>query len=716
MHYSTGGSNNVTKLLVSVVSGLSVLFLALPVSLPAAEKKFTLLLTSNLHGKFTLEKENQDENDPMLLLAQSIISERNKSGFDIYLDLGNAFYPGTLTRYSYGSVMMDFFNYFKCEATLISSRDISIGLSNLEFLSKGKTTKMISANITKDSQPVFAPYIVVQHSGRKIGIIGVSSVDGLFDIADKKVLNITFGEYRELIKKRAEKLKQEGCSNLILLSGLSYKKNIELLQEIPDVNLVISGGDSTGSLFSVPSSRVDLQWGRSVITLLQSDGYYKVELDLGEGITVDSMNFVKTAKHKTPDPAYKEFTNRLSIWKEKFRTEENRLIADKISSSAVTDENAANMLRHRYRTEIGIIEKYSIHPRTLEGPLYYSTIMTFVNDDYPIFTYRLSGKDLSKVLESSGDLIITGINNGKVQDYPVAEGRKYTISSTQVAYDRISGILKKEVDYTNTWRTLQDEIVDDLKSERSLLSTNFNYLDERFRVLIDINLSNFYDKSVVKRGEKIETPPGKPEATYLQWGMEDKIDLTIYNRYHQLVLSPYVYFIKQNDEYLQNLLRGTLLYTYNPNSDIRPYHKSQADTVLKDVSGRPILLRETVGASLNTERIKGKVGSGIEKQIQYPENPLLYGIETLLDINYPFTKEIKYTFNLDSFVSFRRRNTNDLKARAEITNALSYKINSLLGVSVKYKWFNLYSKELAESYKYSQILLSLDINTDFKLF
>jgi len=297
MHHKAVKICGIPKTIIFFISFLITFQILLPDRLDA-ETKFTLLLTSNLQGNFSKEKENQDKDDSMLLLGQSILNEKSKAGYDIYLDLGNAFYSGTLSRYSYGSVMIDFFNYFDCQGTLISSKDIKMGLSNLEFLAKGKTTKMLSANIVRDKQPVFTPYIVIQHSGRNIGIIGVSSSEGLFDIADKKVLNISFGEYLESIKNMAEKLKKDGCDNLILLSGLSYKNNMELMQEIPDVNLIISGGDSTGSLFSIPSSRVDLQWGRSVVNLMQSDGYYNLELVLGKGIDILSLDFNPFSKIK----------------------------------------------------------------------------------------------------------------------------------------------------------------------------------------------------------------------------------------------------------------------------------------------------------------------------------------------------------------------------------------------------------------------------------
>ncbi|HOP62356.1 MAG TPA: hypothetical protein PK358_10465 [Spirochaetota bacterium] len=705
----------------STAEGLSLLVLSAMLFLYPervfAGTKLSLVLTSNLQGRFSTEAEAQDEKDPMLLLAGSLIDEKKRNPYDLYLDLGNAFYPGPLSRYSYGSVMIDFFSYFDCAATLVSSRDVSLGLTNLEFLSGGRKTKLLSVNIIRDESPVFSPYITVTRGRKKIGFIGVTSSESLFDIAEKKVFKIYFNENLENIKNTVSELRSSGCTDIILLSGLSYRNNLELMQEIPEADLVISGGDSSGRLFSVPSSRVDLQGGRSIVSLAKNDGFYRLEIDLDDRLTVSSMVFKKSSYIKNSDRSYAGFSDRLALWKKKFTEDGKRIMAENLPAISVTDQTAADILRHRHRTEVAIIDRFSIYPHELHGTVYSSAMAKMMNNDYPVFTYRLSGSELNMVIGNSEGLVITGIREGKIQGYPIADTRKYTVCSTQSAYDRVCRILRKHIEYDNTWKTLGEEIEDDLKTDKSIASESFDYLDDRFRMLIDISLSNFYDRSDVERGDSIDTPPGKPAETYRRWGMENTVNITIYNRKHQLILTPYIYFIRQDDEYLQNLLRGTLLYTYNLNSFFKPYHKSQIDTVFVEYEGkRPVLARETAGISFFSERVNGKFGAGFEKQLKDPETPALYGIETIVDANFPLVPQLAYIFRLDSFISSVEGESAEIKARAEITNALSLNINSILGVSIKHKWFIFYSEELEESYRYSQMLLSVDLKTDFKLF
>jgi hypothetical protein len=230
-----------------------------------------------------------------------------------------------------------------------------------------------------------------------------------------------------------------------------------------------------------------------------------------------------------------------------------------------------------------------------------------VDNEFPIFTYKLLGKELKQVADNPENLIITGIDDDGVQGYPINDNRRYLICSPQSVYDLLANRFNREIPYTNSWQTISDMITEDLKSERVIANADYDYLDDRFRMLMDVYLSNFYDRSNVSKNENITIPPGKPYETYQKWGLEDKIDLTIYNQRHQLILTPYIYYIRQNDEYFQNLLRGTLFYTYNLSPVLNPYHKSQVDTVVKKIDDlRPLLFRKPSARYLKQSISRGK--------------------------------------------------------------------------------------------------------------
>ncbi|MBP7583044.1 MAG: hypothetical protein KBA61_03350, partial [Spirochaetes bacterium] len=130
---------------------LLIALAALPVPARARES-LSLVVTANLEGRASLGME-EEENDFLLKLGQSLIHEKGRGRAELYLDLGNAFYPGALSRFSFGSVMMDFFGFFDCAATLISSQDMRIGVNNLDFVKHNRKTRLLSANIVRRDTP-----------------------------------------------------------------------------------------------------------------------------------------------------------------------------------------------------------------------------------------------------------------------------------------------------------------------------------------------------------------------------------------------------------------------------------------------------------------------------------------------------------------------------------------------------------------------------------
>ncbi len=706
---------------------LLFIFLSLTSDGIAKKKKLSLLLTSNLEGRFLLTGEDQERLDPFLLLGQDIIMERSKKRFDLYIDLGNAFYPGALSKYSFGSVVSDFLHFFDCRATLISSKDIRIGVDNLQFIQKGKNTLLLSANILRDNKPIYTPYFEHDSDGDVIAFIGISSRKILFDIAEKNIYEISLEDERDALKKTVDVLKSRGIRYIVLLSGLSIERNIRLLNSFKEIDIVICGGDSRIQLYGEKVSRMDLSDGRAIIFLQKRRGYYLLNLYMGERINAGKMRYMPLSHHRTVDSRYQEFVNRQLIWKKKFKEEENKVIATTGDRTYVLDDNKISyLLRDIFNSEISIIEKNTVNRSAIKGDFRRFELYKIVNDESSVFTYNLSGSDLKEVSAKSEGLIISGLYKESIQGYPIYYNRYYKVSSTQSVYEIVKERLGKDIPIKNSWVNISQVIMSDLKGEKILFRDDYGYLERRFRATVDIFISNFFERSLIEKGENIPTPPGQPKITYRKWGLEDRIDITIYNRYHQFIITPYIYYIEEeikgeDKNYLQNLLRGTFLYNINFDKIVRPYHKSQGDTVIRDVNGlRPAIIRETVGAIIfstgNFYSIEGTMGAGFEKQVHEPVGSPIYGIEAIFKLQLVFLKSFTYYFRVDSFLSNERFDSSIDHLRSEMENSLSYSINTFLSLSLKHKWFYLYKRDYDERYSNSQIIASIDIKTDFKIF
>lgn len=701
-----------------LATGFALLIFA-PHPCAAAQATARLLLTSNIQGRAILEIENQETRDPLLILAQSILAER-KNGVDLCLDLGNGFYPGVISKFSSGSIMMDFFDFFSYAGTLVSSQDLRIGLENLEFLQKHKKTRLLSANLLRDDTSVFTPYIVRTIGGIPVAFVALSSKRVEIDVAEKELYDIAQENEKKVLEPILEKLDAAGIRHIVLLSGLRLSISMKLMQAYKQIDLAICGGDYTGTLFDGKISRIDLEDGRSVVMLDNEADYFTIDLDLNQGIKLLALTPRQARPQRQPESDYIEFRNRLSLWKQKFLADQSQQIARTLDKEyLLDDQRLLQLLRDRFNTETAIVETKTINPYPIRQGIDQSDLLHLVNLDYKIFTFQLTGDQLSTIANQTYyDLEVAGVVKGKkikVQGYTIDGNRRYSVAATQSAYRKIKQLLKADIDYDNSWKTITDLLIEDLEGEQVILREDYTYLEKRFRTLLDIYFSNYISAGDVERGPTIETPVNQPSKNYSKWGLEDKIDLTVYNQQHRFVLTPYVLYARQGDDYIQNLLRGTLLYEYNLWETLKPYNKFQCDTVVEEVDGeRPILIRETVGGSLYGDRLTGKIGLGFEKKLQDPSDNALYGLETILSFKYPFLKNFTYTFNIDNFISSRSPDNGRWGLRSEIDNILSVKLNNYLSFSLKYKFFYLYETDLEEDYRSSQIFTTLDLKTDWK--
>ena len=609
-----------------------------------------LLLTHNLEGRFSLEEKGQDENDPLLVLAQNILVERRSGKVDLFLDLGNSFYPGALSKYSFGSAVMDYLSYFGCDATLVSSRDLRIGIDNLEFLQKGRATRLLSTGIARRKKRLFTPYFVHSKGDMPVAVVGIPSRKLRFDIAEQNLYDVSLLNNASELGEIQSELEHTGVRHVIVLSGLDVRETMALMGEQPWISIAVCGGDYTGELFAGRARRVELADGRSIVILSEKSGYYLLELSIDHGLFVRALSRKIPLPIKTDSPSYRDFANRLTLWKRKFRDEEDAVISD-IGAASITasDRRLLCLARERFNAEIGLVERGTIEPVTIQNGVRTSDVLNMVNHDFYLFTFNLSGAELKKVYGSDETMLVSGTDGKSVQGYPIVDSRTYRVVAPQASFERIEQVLARDIAYANSWMNITDLLLDDLKGSCSFLADDCVRLDGRFRMTVDFHLSNFFEQALVKKGDDMDGPPGQPYETYRRWGLENRIDISVYNRLHQFILTPYMLYtvlhtLDDDTYYYQNnLLRGTFVYNLNLHERVKPYHKSQCDTVLRVVNDyRPVVVRETVGTNFTGRIVSAKAGFGFEKRVHDPVQVPAYGMEAVISARVRFLRGKRY--------------------------------------------------------------------------
>ncbi|WP_157067954.1 hypothetical protein [Desulfosarcina cetonica] len=195
-------------------------------------------------------------------------------------------------------------------------------------------------------------------------------------------------------------IEKTGIKHVILLSGRNLGDTIDLLQAHPQIGLALCGGDYTGRIFSVQTSRMDLADGRSVLMLNDNVDYFRLDLIVDDTIRVKAFAQKQTTAKPTEEAVYLAFKNRLSLWKEKFIEDEVKLISDlNAVESKIDDVRFAQLLRDRFDCEIAVVETDTIKPLSLNQDIKSSDFLSMVNRDYFVFLFTLTGDELNRVLE-----------------------------------------------------------------------------------------------------------------------------------------------------------------------------------------------------------------------------------------------------------------------------------------------------------------------------
>ncbi|MCO5142688.1 MAG: hypothetical protein M9962_06330 [Oligoflexia bacterium] len=142
--------------------------------------------------------------------------------------------------------VIEAYNLLGADAVGIGETDFALGVDKLKEMLKLAKFSVLSANLVyRDNQKrVFAPYVVVERAGKKIGIFSVMhqsmTVPSELQIIDP------IHEAKEAIRE----LKQKGAVMIIALSHQRYENDVTFIKEVKGIDLLV--GANSQSLLQDP--------------------------------------------------------------------------------------------------------------------------------------------------------------------------------------------------------------------------------------------------------------------------------------------------------------------------------------------------------------------------------------------------------------------------------------------------------------------------------
>lgn len=195
----------------------------------------------------------------------------------IFLNAGDNFQGTFWYNLLRHNVTSYFLNLLPADAITLGNHEFANRLSGLIPFLKAITSPVVVANIDdhleKDFQNLYQKSIVIERSGRKIGIIGVIMQETA-DIANTD--NLIFTNEIKAIDNESVKLRQQGVNIIIVLSHCGLDRDKEIALETGNYVDIIVGGHSHTFLYTAknnlyPSS--DIPSGPYPIIVVPKSGH-----------------------------------------------------------------------------------------------------------------------------------------------------------------------------------------------------------------------------------------------------------------------------------------------------------------------------------------------------------------------------------------------------------------------------------------------------------
>jgi 2',3'-cyclic-nucleotide 2'-phosphodiesterase (5'-nucleotidase family) len=147
-------------------------------------------------------------------------------------------------------LILESFNLMGYDALGIGDDDLTLGRDFLMEMLKKAHFPLLSSNIINEDSGrlLFQPYLLKEIAGMKIGIFSLFSPDLFKGPNDLRKKGLVFRDPVETAQAMVREL-QSKTDLIILLSHLSYPKDVELAQNISGIHLIIGGHTGANLLY-----------------------------------------------------------------------------------------------------------------------------------------------------------------------------------------------------------------------------------------------------------------------------------------------------------------------------------------------------------------------------------------------------------------------------------------------------------------------------------
>ncbi|MGI2031136.1 5'-nucleotidase C-terminal domain-containing protein [Rhizobium panacihumi] len=364
-----------------------------------------------------------------------------------------------------GKAELEVMNAIGFDAMTVGNHEFDDGETAILPFLEGAKFPVLGANVKVTPASTLGdrvkPSTVVEVGGQKIGIIGVVTTD-TNEIANPGP-NVKIDDDVAAIEAEVTKLKAEGVNKIIALTHVGYKRDLDVLAKIADIDVIVGGHSHT--LLSNTDTKAEGPYP----TFVDNAGGYKVPVVtaasyskyLGEvTITFDDNGVVKSAKGDPilvdkafePDQTVAAMVTELAkpidelrkkvIGQSSDKIEGDRTVcrAKECSMGNLVADAMLDAAKGQGMT-MAIINGGGLRASIASGDVTQGDVISVLPFQNTLATFQLSGADVVKALENG----VSQIDDGAGR-FPQVAGLKFSFDKSKPAGSRVSDVQAKEGD------------------------------------------------------------------------------------------------------------------------------------------------------------------------------------------------------------------------------------------------------------------------------
>ncbi|OGP89461.1 MAG: hypothetical protein A2157_13450 [Deltaproteobacteria bacterium RBG_16_47_11] len=148
-------------------------------------------------------------------------------------------------------LMIESLNLMGYDALGVGDDDLTLGKGFLTEISKKAKFPFLSSNLMdgESGKLIFQSHIIKEFNGLRVGIFSLISPDSFSGPNDPRLKGLMIQNPVETAQRMVKELKSN-TDLIILLSHLSYPKDVEMAQTVPGIQIIV--GSHTGVSLSYP--------------------------------------------------------------------------------------------------------------------------------------------------------------------------------------------------------------------------------------------------------------------------------------------------------------------------------------------------------------------------------------------------------------------------------------------------------------------------------